>query len=365
VPEPIKGPFNLNASVPLAFMGPTVAPTAPSPFLAATPAAVRDMSRIQVYDLRTMQPVGPGIVGDFFGLKTYGNPALGPDGAYFAARVKGTGKPTVEVWSVATGQSVRRLEVDQDARMWVGRIDFAGPDRLFVTKHEGEHPDPAQRATYQVWDLRAGKPVVEFSYDLVFDWRWAGFSPGRRYLVMEQTTGDRRYHLLFWDLTTGKQVGDLEFQNQGQQWGQSSGIAFSPDGEELAMLWRLGNRPNSWGRLLCWDVKTGKKLSDHNVAYDPPQIDSLWFDGGTRSLVWCPDRSGWVLFGHLLVDRQSGAVVWRLPPEPRGSQEIIPRQFLDPDHVSTVEGKFDKKLTILTLPRAEIDAAVRATRGGK
>ena len=97
----------------------------------------------------------------------------------------------------------------------------------------------------------------------------------------------------------------------------------------------------------------------------PRQVDSLWFDGGVRSLVWCPDRSGWVLFGHLLVDRPSGAVVWHLPPEPRGSQEIVPRLFLDADHVSTVEGQFEKKLSILTLPRAQIDAAVKAARAGK
>src|SRR5205085_2005719 len=125
---------------------------------------------IQVIDLRTMQPVGAGIAGNFLGLNTYNNPALSPDGAYFAARVKNAARATVEVWSVATGQTVQRLEVDPDPRMKVGRIDFAGPDRLFVTKHENEHPDPGQRASYQVWDLKAAKPVVEFSHDLVFDW---------------------------------------------------------------------------------------------------------------------------------------------------------------------------------------------------
>ena len=63
------------------------------------------------------------------------------------------------------------------------------------------------------------------------------------------------------------------------------------------------------------------EVLEHTVGYEPAMIDSLWDQGGTQTIQWTPDRSGWLLFNHLLVDRDSGAVVWKLPPEPRFSGE--------------------------------------------
>ena len=64
------------------------------------------------------------------------------------------------------------------------------------------------------------------------------------------------------------------------------------------MLWRLGQQPDTWGRLLVFETRSGKRLYDHRIGYELPQIDSLWFDGGTRCLQWWPERRGWLLFGR-------------------------------------------------------------------
>jgi hypothetical protein len=179
---------------------------------------------------------------------------------------------------------------------------------------------------------------------------------------MEETKQFQGYHIMCWDLDTGKLVGTLEVQKKDETWGRPVALAFSPDGTELAFLWWRKGAPEQWGQLLCWDVKTGKKVLEHNIGHNPKQIDSLWSHGGPRTLQWLPDNSGWLLFNHLLLDRKSGAVVWKLDPEPRYAGEMMDRRFLDPDHITTIAGKFEKKLTIERLPREQIEAAIKKAR---
>jgi predicted Zn finger-like uncharacterized protein len=370
LPQPLKGPFNLTGAIPVTMFGQVILPTAPSSYVAVTAGTpgARDGGLLQVYDLHTLKPVGKPIQAGFGGLAAYELPTLSADGAYLAARPKALamGAPAVTVWAVATGQPLPKLEVDADPKMKVGLADFLGKDRLFTMKHEAAFPDPGQPATYQTWDLKTGKQVSEFTYNLVFHAKWGSLSPGRRYMVQQETGTVTGYHLLFWELASGKVVGDIEFQGKKDKWGQAAGIAWSSDGEEVAMLWRLGQKEeNLWGRILCWDVKTGKQTLDRKVGYEPSMIDALWDQGGASTLQWLPDRSGFLLFGYLVVDRESGAVVWKLPPEPRFSGEIVPRRFLDRNHVTTLDKMgFDRRLRVEALPRAPIDAAVKAARGG-
>jgi hypothetical protein len=360
---PPPGPLNLKGSLPAPFMGLVVLSTsAHSSMLAMAPPGIKDKSQVQVYDLRQMKPVGKLIRGSFgaFNQKF----ALSPDGAYFATLAPTAARSTVEVWSAATGESVRKIEVDPDPQMKVSMFDFVWDNHLITLKHKGEFVDFEVECAYQVWDLKTGAEVTHFSYDLRFIPRWGTFTPGRHYMVMEHTRGKGEFHIVFWDLRTGQQAGDLRFQGKDDPWGQASGIAFTPDGEKMALLWRLANGQDRWLRLYCFDVKSGKKLRD------VPRIDSKalrgehpWIKGGTFSIQWLPDGSGLLLFGYLLVDYESGAVVWKIGPEPMSDNAIANRRFLDPDHVTTQEGKsFSQKLTILTLPRAEIDAAVKKAR---
>jgi hypothetical protein len=354
--EKIVGPFNLKGGI--SCQGNVVFPSTPSAFVAVNPPRTRDVW--QVYDLRTMKPVGkPLTINGRFNVFT--RPALSPDGKHMAVRLKSAGADTVEVWSVQTGQSVRKIEVDPDPRLKARYVDLLGKGRLWTAKHLGESPLYTARTTFQVWDVGTGKETSRYGNPLVPLGKWHTFSAGRRYQWMEQTGG--WFLFLVWDVNTGKMVGEREFQTKKEPWGQAAGLAFSPDGEEMAMLWRLGKKPDLWGRLLCFEVKTGKKLFDHPIGYDLRQIDSLWFDGGPRCLQWWPPRKGWLLFGHLLVDQQSGAVVYKVGKAPGFSGAIEERRFLDADHLTTLEGTFDKKLEVIALPRKEIAAAVAKARG--
>jgi hypothetical protein len=355
---PLKGPLHLDRSIPVGFGGAVIFPSTPSVFVAVTPPKTRDT--YQVYNLQTMKPVGkPITIANRF--SPFVRPALSPDGKHLAARVKKGATSTVAVWSVGTGKSVLELPVEPDDRIKPKYVDLLGKDRLWVAKHPDEHPLYTVRTTFQVRAIPTGKEVAKFTNPLVPDGRWFTFSAGGRYQWMEQTGG--WYLLLVWDLQTGKMVGEREFQGRKDTWGIAAGMALSPDGKELAMLWRPKDRGKSFGRLLCFDVASGKKLFDHTLANDWRNMDFLGNEGGSRCLQWWPQRRGWLLFGHLLVDRDSGAVVHRLGKPPAFEGAIEARRFLDQYHVTSLEGTFEKRLKVIALPRKEIEAAVKKARG--
>jgi hypothetical protein len=369
-PDPVvaerPGPVNLKGSLPVAFMGLTVYSTSPhSTIMAMPPPGSRDKNQVEVYDLRQMKRVGVPIRGEFGGFNQ--KFAVSPDGAYFATLVPKEPRATIEVFSSATGKSVRRVEVDADPQMKVSMFDFVWDNHLITLKHKGEFVDFEVDCTYQVWDLKTGAEVSHFNYDLRFIPRWGTFTPGRHYLVMEHTSGKEGFHILFWDLRTGERAGDLEFQGRQDPWGQASGIAFTLDGEKMAMLWRLAKGAGErWVQLLTFDVKTGTKLRDDKIPNDRARGEYPWLKGGTSSIQWVPDGSAVLLFGYLLVDPASGAVVWKVGSEPKSDAEIVDRRFLDRDHLTTLEGTaFKKNLAIVTLPREQIDAAVKKARAAE
>jgi WD40 repeat protein len=353
---PLKGPFNLTDSIAVAFQGRAIFPSTPSAYVLVTPPRTKD--EYQVYDLRTMKAVGkPITIPNRFSAFTH--PVLAPDGKHVAVRIKEGGSSTIEVWSVETGKSVRKLEVEADKNIKPKYFDLLGKDRLWVAKHRSEFPLYTVRTTFQVWNIDTGKEVAKFTNPLVPDPRWFTRSAGNRYQWMEQTGG--WFLFLVWDLTTGKLVGEREFQPRKGTWGMAAGMSFSPDGKEMAMLWQPKDRGKKYGVLMSWDVKTGKKLVEHTIENEWPHMAFL-SAGGTQNLQWWPERRGWLLFGHLLVDRDSGKVVHRLGKQPGFSGAIEARRFLDSWHVTNLKGTFDKQLEVIALPRKEIEAAIKKAR---
>jgi hypothetical protein len=264
---------------------------------------------------------------------------------------------------VQTGQSVLKLDPEKDDAVKPKYVDLLGKDRLWIAKHKSESPRYTVRTTFEVRDIKTGKEICKYTNPLVPLGKWHTFSGGGRYQFMEQTGG--WFLFLVWDTHTGKLVGEREFQARKDTWGQAAGLAFSPDGTEMAMLWRLGKKP-LWGRLLVFETRTGRKLYEHDLGYDLlNHIDSLWSEGGTRCLQYRPGKRGWLLFGHLLLDRESGKVVYTIGKAPRFSGEIQDRRFLDDEHVTDLEGTFEKQLKLLKLPLRDIEDAIKNARGKK
>ena len=237
---------------------------------------------------------------------------------------------TVEVRSLETGRTVR-IEVDADPGMAVAVIDFAGKDRVLIGMTRANVyedipgdwdvmvPTASGPWVYQVWDVASHKPRREEFTAPAFAPTRAGFSPGRNYMVIQEQE-KAGHRLVFYDLRTGNQAGSLPVQAADNPRGHPAGLAFSHDGKQLALLWRLNERPERWGQLMCWDVATGKKLLEHDIGYLVSSMEFLWSRGGSRSIQWLPDgQAGLAALGHLVIRREDGALIRKIPPEPQSA----------------------------------------------
>jgi hypothetical protein len=345
--EAIKGPFNLKDTIP--FEGEVVVPSAPSQFVAVRVPKAKQKGTYRVHELQTLDAIGQRVV-----LPPHQRVALSPDGGYLVARL--SKEPGVlEVRSAHTGQILWRRDFSADKlkpaeRLKPTDMDVLPGGRLWVAEAGSK---------VQLWDLKDRKPLPPLSVAPPTAEHRA-FSPGGRYLLTASKDG--RGLVQVHDLDRGKVVGERRFQAPDELKGRPAGLAFSPDGAEIALLWRL-DRPAEgvWGRLVCWDLKTGKKLHDHDVAAFET-IDLVW-QTRKRIVQFWPGRKGWMVFGFLLIDRESGAVI-RVQEMglPLDGDDLQDRRFLDANHVTEARQRVPWKLKVVALPRQKIDEAVKEAR---
>ncbi len=345
-PDPgpvLKGPVDPNGVIPLGPSVPFLYPTRPSPYVAIGQNVTERDAR-QVWDLETMKQVGT-IAGKLASNSAH---VLSPDGKYLAGRVW---KPTgtlIEVVFADNGRTAQLLPMDKGFAVG-GLIDFAGPDQLVVTGSLLVNP------VIQVWNLKTGELVRQINSPRFppDPKTGAAMSPGGRHLAWLDAN-----RVVFCDLAEGKIVGDLPVP-AGAGFRTSKGLAFSPDGTELAVLFE-GAQP----QVVLFDVAKGKWAKTIDLAKGVHKLAPTSRLYGGPALLWLPDRSGWLAFGHFLIDNPSGGVVYVLP----NNLEVgfpTQRQVLSKDHLAVATGKLGaRQLQILTLPRAQIDLAVKAVRAG-
>jgi hypothetical protein len=160
------------------------------------------------------------------------------------------------------------------------------------------------------------------------------------------------YRLLAWDLTTGQEAGEAEFQGGHEPWGQACGMAFSPDGKQLALVWRLG-RKDLFGHVVVFDVAQGRTIATVPLDYTMKSIGlTMQISRGRASLQWTPGGDAWLLLGHLLVDSKTGASIGRIGREPKNTWEVQPRGFLGPNFLTDiVDQSHQQQLTFTAVPK--------------
>lgn len=344
-PDPgpaIGGKLNLRDSIP--FEGPVVVPATVSPFVAVGVPKAKAKGTYRAHDLRTMDAVGERVV-----VPRGARLALSPDGKYLSAWVKDKAADVIEVWSVQTGKPAVRREY-ADAGRPIGVALLPG-ERLWV-----ELMPSAEATEAQVWGLNDGKKVgAAPGTPTVVS---STFSPGGRYRVEADVRGSLR----FVDLPTGTATWG-RLQTAGAAKGLAVALEWSSAGDEVAVLWRLHERKDDiWGRLACWDVKTGRKLHDHPLRGDDlhSEVDALW-KTGKRVVQFWPGRRGWMLFGYLLIDRESGAIVHKLGL-PLNEADMQDRRFLDAGHVTEARDRVPRAVKVVALPKLEIERGMKVKR---
>jgi hypothetical protein len=312
--------------------GDAVFPTsAASPFVAVGDN-FDDKDERQVWNLQTGAQDGK-VVGRRF---SAGPPVLSPDGAHLAFIPFGE-KDIVDVVPTASGKPVR-----VDAGLAVEVLDFAGPGKLLVAGKQGG------ALSLRVWDASTGRREHDFDGPplgtpptLTRD--MLAVSPGGAYLAVVTPES-----LWIWDLKTGTTAGRRELPWNATNWLlPCRGVSYSPDGSELAALFQV----KSQSRLVCWDVGRGEAVADVTFAELRPAAETeLAYRG--HVLGWVGDRRGWLLYGHMFLDRKADKVA----PVPAGLAALgLPfRRMVGPDHVATLPaGPGNNK--VLTVRRFDPD----------
>ncbi len=312
-----------------------ITPPPPNP-----PKGKKEDPVMRVYDLRTGSPTGKPFKTD---IALGEHAALAPDGAYLAARLPGKQNPhTIDVIDTASGQSIRHIEAGHE-KEWSLPIAFVGPDRLLTQTHESQVPDWTEKTEYKLWNVRTGEMLSEFAFDLVWSATSVGLSPGGKYIVFRITKGGIGQRMVITEIATGKVVGDITCVGKDEPFAGSGGVVFSPDGKELAMLWQYlgGKKKDKFGKVLVFDAATGKKLASHDIQ-EMTGVD-LNTHGGAECIQWIPDGSGWLLYGMVLIDRQTGKELGRIGGDKKAAHL---HRFVGPEHLTTFKGGLDPNVSL-------------------
>jgi WD40 repeat protein len=267
--------------------------------------------------------------------------ALSPDGRYLAAAVSRP-RGAVDIWSLKAGRVISRI---QAAEVAVDFLDFAGPGEMVTVASGGG----VGGRPVTIWDVKTGAASRHFAVPAFMDRRTEALSPGRKYLALFS-----RKRLLVYDLSQGKLVGERAFPGNEVLALTGQGLAFSPDGTELAGLFHAASR----SRLIAWDVVRGEVVVDHvfdrDLSWEAKH--TAFYEG--RSVTWLPDSNGWLVFGQLVIDRRSGGLRGAIPVDLLDFH-FAPRIPIDSDEVLMVvkDGRGRK-----TLVRARIEPSRSAGR---
>jgi hypothetical protein len=331
--QPAEITQDVQLHVPASFFGGEVVyPTAPSVYVAVGRNGDQKDVR-EFWDLSTQKRVGVlrgGVKID----KPY---ALSADGTLFAGKTD----RSFTVYETRTGKLIAQLQVESP---FADYVDFAGDGQL-VTGTSGDR-------RFEIWDLKAQKSELDISPRDRVAKESVVLSPGRHYLALIGAST-----LWVHDIESGRKVGEAPVPKNGAFDLGCKALAFSPDGAELAGLF------DSFGtHLLCWDVATGRLT--HQFKYDDKSgiKTPLGFEG--IALNWLPDRSGWLLFGSVVIDHRSGQKTFTIPSDTPGADKG-PRKIVGKNLVLITVGEpRNRVVKSYTLPIETIARAAKLIEQG-
>jgi WD40 repeat protein len=344
--EPIKIPYAAGYSITVK-TGEGVELSSPVGNFISLGKNDRDNSIREIYDLRTQKKVGE-LAGKVF---VHHDAKFSQDGQFLltesaaAPAAANVQTRSIDIYSFKTSSRVQTI-VASPTPAFIGQLGFAKGNQPVTARYIG------QGDMISVWDIQTGKLAREILGPPSFRREAATISPGGRYLALVSNDSS----LIVYDLTTGTKAGELLIPKTDAVYLSPEGLSFSPDGTEIAGLFTGGTE----SKLLVWDLVKCEIVVDHTLVGNPKlNIPGAQSYKG-RAVDWLPDGSAWLLFGHSLVDRAGGRIVWNFQSQP-GDFSPDPRMLIDEDHMIITTGpRTARRIEIATLPWKTIDGALKA-----
>lgn len=246
--------------------------------------------------------------------------ALSPDGQFVATATsnsvesaeivtiqtlggKGFGKP---LSTNGRGQQSNRVQF----------LAFSAPNRLVAGV---ECQGTARGSKIFIFNMETGKVAKEINCTEID--QVAALSPDGKYLANHTRSGIPVY-----DLQKGMKVAAMERPGGTEgtifNFGDCHGLAFAPDGTELAALL---NR----NRVIVWSAK-GKIVFDEILTREMGSV----FDHRADGIQWLPDGRSWLLGLQFLLQREQKLLVWNI--QRAWPYDRQPVRVLNQDHVLAV-----------------------------
>ena len=191
-----------------------------------------------------------------------------------------------------------------------------------------------------VYDVeKPKKPLKDFNTE-GFSMRSGAISSDGKFLAVASVQSLKVY-----DLSKGTSVATMAAPANGPlAFNSCSGLAFSPDNEELAAVLATG--------VLIWSNR-GKLLDEFGDV-----VAAAWAFSKHNGLSYLPDKSGLLVNGQALFDRASKMVVWQLQSA-HGYNH--PATVFDADHVIVSGGSANNgQVAVIKIPRDELAKATKA-----
>ncbi len=297
---------------------------------------------IQVVNCETGEIVGEVPVKLNYGSTTA---ALSANGDYFAhAESDATGEKSIVVYDVKNGKVAFKRSDKKDGLRQVKYLRFTPHGHLLsIVQTTGDDE-------VRITSVPAGAKLKEFKVKSVGDERTKiALSPDGRHLALSYWET-----LEVWSLVQGKPVArmaappDKPYSNPLNF---VSGLAFSPDGTELAALISAG----ATHRFAVWSAN-GKIVDDFSLG---TSVVGTHLQGDP--VQWSPDAKCWLLIGTRLVDRELKAVAWKME---RTGFLTVPGKWIDDKHVAVgVTNGSTEDIKVIDVPRDNIRLAVGAATG--
>jgi len=159
------------------------------------------------------------------------------------------------------------------------------------------------------------------------------------------------------DLDSGDIVGEAVLPKNGNYPLTCEGLAFSPDGTQIAGVFR-----SIQSHVFCWNWTDFKQLARQDLDVTSSTIPGSSKYSGSK-LHWFPNGNMWLVYGHAVVDREVGGPVFMIPEDPASS--IQPRRFIDNNSMLMVQGTQQRKFVgVYQFPDGSLSEAAAVLASG-